>query len=470
MQIFEPVLETILGDRTVHVAKATNHRFLTLQRTKEQYNQLVLEAIHAAAAPAAQQDLSVADKNSSLSDVLVWIRDRPALTIQHTSLLTGLPLQNPDEHVDPFNFSYVKLTAQLPSENPHDAKMLPDEMLLNPDKLNDAGNRSVGPQTASSPADQHDVALIIEDKTSTLASRGKKRPSSFLVSPESNEQTADEASTDVISVIENNNGNVPDNNYEDIIGEILSDHPSRALKRNATLSAKADLAKTTNAKKLPPKVASVPSNSVAKIANKTATKATITAATIIPTEHTTIECIPKTTTASSSAITTTATTKVTSPSITTATDASTRLDKGKAKVIDLASSKVVAADAVNSSPVEKDKSTEGQQRETANSLAVKSSTLESTPTKQWVYRSTDIGVLKPTNTVDRKRKTRETVCILLSQWALNLSDANRLTPSGARTCVPKNHMFRPIPYLRRASYCILVVAGPGRVWQYKDWR
>lgn len=174
-------------------------------------------------------------------DIASWILGRaPIPDLQPVDLFTGLPVPTSNSYVDPYTIPFVNFTQLSEPSAPHlDGSYTNTDKPLtssleNPDGLNSA-SRHTTPSTSvmvtndAVPDDHYDV-------TPTLATHclvtSTNNPSP--TAPQTSCDIADLASTPPNSVIQNNYGNLPveqvEKEMEDVIGEILDETPHFAVR------------------------------------------------------------------------------------------------------------------------------------------------------------------------------------------------------------------------------------------------
>lgn len=338
IHILKPSLETVLGERTICFEEpASYHYFHTRKLSDTQFEHLMLEATSTALSYSRQQHAKKSDPNSRMG-LLSWIQSRSKGSIQHNSLLTGLPISCTETYVDPRHLPLVNL-----AECPHTSS---NEQ---PDKQIDAipsPSMSASAVTATIVPVNHDD--VIKDTINSSTSHGKKRPR------RSSDDRTESASTKAAHiVIQSENGNHAEDQAENIMEEILNDSTPLATQIVifADVTGKQVMEETSFKK--PPS----PSNQES----------------IQPTKN----------------------------------------DKGTGKATDLepagANALVIAqthATVKSMTPQGGDSTTADNKTERTTSEA---SAEPTEPMKQWFWRSTDIEVLGPVFSNDRKRKAREMV-------------------------------------------------------------
>lgn len=157
MNIFEPMSQTILGEPTIRLVKATEPYF----RTRERYDYEDFIQKH------TKMD-SVMTESDSIEPIkiykdacvpfLQWMRGRPPLTLSPISLVSGLSISHADKYVDPKDISYVMLTENVTPSAEQPAGLSLSHP-VNPDKLKDHG-------PSRSPIVQHAVTdTTVPDQT-----------------------------------------------------------------------------------------------------------------------------------------------------------------------------------------------------------------------------------------------------------------------------------------------------------------
>lgn len=297
----------------------------------------MLEATSTALSHSRQQHAKKSDPNSR-KGLLSWIQSRPKGSIQHNSLLTGLPISFPETYVDPRHLSLVNL-AECPhtSSNAH------------PDKQIDAipsPSMSAPAVTATIVPVNHDDVIKGTINSSTL--HGEKHPRR---SPDDRTESASTKAAH--SVIQSEDGKHAGDQAEDIMEEILNDSTPRATQ---------DVI-----------FADVTGEQVMDEISFRKTPSPPNQESIRPTKN----------------------------------------DKRKGKATDLEPAGANALVVAHTHATVKSMTPQGGDSTTADTKTEKTTTEASAeptePIKQWFWRSTDIEVLGPVFSNDRKRKAREMV-------------------------------------------------------------